>query len=223
MNPCADHLHQRHINTLWNRPMTHSDAGPFRIPPIILSLSPPPLSLHAHAHRHTHTWTDFLRRITQLMNTHAVLLLTVAALLKQPPLPSLSFHLLLQCKSLLMMMMMMMCCRGNGRRWAAPRAVGGSQPLSGVGGICRVHPSPSFWKEQESDCFWGVGVGELSPLLPAASLGMFVSPPSSLPSFPSSLFFLCLLVLMPHAEKTQLKLWGLLWVGKFSWVLELLF
>lgn len=58
MNPCADHLHQRHINTLWNRPMTHSDAGPFRIPPIILSLSPPPLSLHAHTHRYTHTHVD---------------------------------------------------------------------------------------------------------------------------------------------------------------------
>lgn len=39
MNPCAGHLHQRHIDTLWNWLMTHSDAGPFHIPPIILPLS----------------------------------------------------------------------------------------------------------------------------------------------------------------------------------------
>lgn len=96
----------------------------------------------------------------------------------QPPLP-LPVLLLLQCKSL-----MMMCCRGNGWRWAAPRAVGGSQPLSSVGGICRAHPSPSFWKEQEADCFWeGVGVGELSPLLPAASLGIALFVSLFLPSF----------------------------------------
>ena len=62
---------------------------------------------------------------------------------------------LLQCKSL------MMCCPGNGWRWVAPRAVGGSQPLSSVGGICWAQPSPWFWKGAGSrlllrrcGCWW---------------------------------------------------------------------
>lgn len=168
MNLCAGHLHQRHINTLWNWLMTHSDAGPFHVPPIILSLTPH--DTHTHTHRANFSLENNWARSHSQWQPWPT-----------PPFPVLLLLLLLtQCKSL-----MMMCCRGNGWRWAAPRAVGGTKPLSSVGGICRAHPSPSFWKEQEADCFWeGVGVGELSPLLPAASLGIAcLSPFSFLPLF----------------------------------------
>lgn len=219
--PFASASHQHIVkladDSLWRRSFSHTSHHP--LPPSI------PLT---HTRAHTHTHVD--RFSLENSSAHEQPVLTaihsgspcLGAQMATPPLPlpSLSSssysNLLLQCKSL-----MMMCCRGNGWRWAAPRAVGGSQPLSSVGGICWAHPSPSFWKEQEADCFWeGVGVGELSPLLPAASLGiaLFVS----LPSFLCFLVYCCMRWKYScsrgiSAEKIQLWELLLVWNTADAW------
>lgn len=157
--------------------MTHSDAGPLHIPPIVLWPPPPPPP--------------------------------------PPPVQVTDDDDVLPWQRLEV--------GGSTGRWAEA-----SRWAAWEGSAERTH-HPRLWKEQEgAECVWeGVGVGEWSPLLPAASLGSALFRLLFLPSF---VFLLCCRMRPKHSRSrgffslcARIQLWQLLLVWKSDFSKQLFF